>query len=287
MSTSPTGSLAVVAEVGEYTPELFDHLGAKTIQQLHNTVAAIQTDGRQKIRELYPDRGQRARVLKSVQTLLPEEESDYTVLFETSHGQTLLDAQVRSRFERIAREDFTATTEEEIRILTGKLFLIEVDTGERHIGLRVNNRDIRCYYPQEYEDVIRDLIPGSLVEIEGRATLNDSGAVNKIEEILDARSVQLLPLYWTKIIYGNHQYKLRERVTINVDFRDGLWIHECESLGIMGYGPSRSESLNAFRMEFASCWDYVAQEDDANLTLDAQDLKKRLLALVELPEELS
>ena len=287
IGTDPTASLDVLVEVSEYSPDLFDHLGAKSIKHLHNTVESILTSDRQEIQKIYPDRGQRIRVLKSVQKLLPEEESDYYMILKTIHGETKLDEHVKNRFETIARNDFVSITEEETVKITGKLYLIEVGLGHPQIGLRVNNRNIPCDFPSEFEDVIRDLIPGSTVEVEGRATLNDRGDVAKIEEIFDARSVQLIPSYWTKVYYDNHQFDLKEPITITVNFLDGLWIHECEYLSIIGYGKTRSESLDSFRMEFDSCWFTIAQEDDNKLSYDALDLKKKLLGIVKSSRELA
>jgi hypothetical protein len=40
-------------------------------------------------------------------------------------------------------------------------------------------------------------------------------------------------------------------------------------------------------MDFAACWDLVAQEDDEKLTADARELKRKLLDLVEKVEKLS
>jgi hypothetical protein len=37
-------------------------------------------------------------------------------------------------------------------------------------------------------------------------------------------------------------------------------------------------------MDFAACWDLVAQEDDENLAADAIGLKRKLLSLVEKVE---
>ena len=55
---------------------------------------------------------------------------------------------------------------------------------------------------------------------------------------------------------------------------------EFEPLGILGYGESRHDALNAFRLDFASSWDEIAQEKDEHLTLDAQELKQKLCNLV-------
>jgi len=174
-----------------------------------------------------------------------------------------------------------------VQTLTGLLYLIEVATAQRHLGLIVSNRHISCYYSPEYEESVRELIPGSLVEIEGRATLDEQGEVRQIDEILNVRPVQLVPLNWRKVIHGNRRFVLRQQIQIRVNYDDGLWVHEYEPLGIISYASSRSESLEAFREDFAACWDLIAQEDDENLTTDAKEFKEKLLSLVDKVETFS
>lgn len=142
-----------------------------------------------------------------------------------------------------------------------------------------------CFYPPEFEETVRELIPGSLVEVEGFATLNDRGDVDRIEEIIDVRPIQLVPLYWSRIVY-NRRFILKKPIRILPDVMDGVWVHGYEPLGILAYGRTRSGSLEAFRMEFAVLWDEYAQEEDENLTDDAQELKRAindLVSSVEVP----
>jgi hypothetical protein len=113
-------------------------------------------------------------------------------------------------------------------------------------------------------------------------TLNDRGDLNKIEEIYDVRTVQLVPLHWGRVAYENKEFLFKEPIQIQVDFQDGIWIHQNETFGILGYGKSRAESLDAFRMEFVACWETIASEDDSKLTDDAKELKKKLKNLVKL-----
>jgi len=102
-----------------------------------------------------------------------------------------------------------------------------------------------------------------------------------MKEVADARALGLAPLRWRHVTHGRRRSRLRSPIEIVVDFRDGLWIHEYAPLGVLAYGESRQESLEAFRTDFAACWDSLAQEDDASLTGDARELKRRLVQLVQ------
>jgi hypothetical protein len=105
-------------------------------------------------------------------------------------------------------------------------------------------------------------------------------------KLLDTQPVVVEPLRWRHIVHGGRLFCLQSAIEIKVDLCDGVWTHEYKPLGILGYAESRAESLEAFRTDFAACWDSIAQEPDENLTGDAQELKRGLLALVDCVEPL-
>ena len=285
---SKPGSLEVIAQLAEPSVLFGEYdIGEQALKHMGETLEAIQNKDRKAIEHLYRDSGQRTRVIKSVTRLLPEEDAEYDVLVLTSGFQNRLHSNLRETFEVVLVEP-TELPELAMKTLTGTLYLIEVTTGQRQVGVTVNNRHIHCFYAAEDEAVIRDLIPGSLVEVKGRATLNESGDVQQIEEIMDITMVQpIVPLNWTRIDYGNRRFLLQEQIQIQQDFRDGVWVYEFEPLKVLGYGLSRHEALVTFRKDFAVCWDDIVQEEDANLTLDAQELKQKLKQLVKEVQSLA
>jgi len=286
---SSPGSLQIETEVA--LPIAFDlegyDLGLQALTRLSATLEATNRRDTGTLRDLYPDYGARSRVAKSILPMLPEEGGDYEVEIAAAGEPVRLEPELRSFLNLLDRDTEREGPEEAVRTLTGLLFRIEVATGERQLGLIVQNRQVSCYYAPEYEQVVREFVPGSLVEVEGRATLDDRGGVIRIEEILDARAIQLVPLFWQRVIYGNRLFRLKRPIQVAVDFQDGLWLHEFEPLGIVAYAPTRAESLDAFRADFTACWDEIAQEEDANLTRDAVALKGRLLDIVDHEEALS
>ncbi len=286
-SDSRPGSLEVFTRLASPLPGLLQpaqELGVEALARTGLTLKAIKEKDRPTLEKFFPDFGHRARILKSALPLIPEQDAQYDIAVSTSTADVQLGNALREYVVELAREETLDFLPEEIRTLTGKLYLIEVATGQRQLGLIVNNRQIHCFYNQELEDVIRELIPGSLVEVEGRATLDEFGQIQRIEEILDVVPIQLVPLYWSNLIYDNRRFHLNQPIQINPVFHEGVWVHEYEPLRISALGHLRHESLQAFKMEFAACWDQLAEEEDDNLTEDAQDLKKQLLAIVRTVE---
>ena len=282
------GSLEVVAELPPVRAlaGLGADLGAEALDHFEHTLEAIQHRDLPALSRLYQDFGQRARVLKSLAPLLPEEGADYDLTLSVNGTGVALRPEQRT-FVGLAARLEQELPEGLVRSLTGLLYRVEVATGDRQIGVIVDNRKIRCFYPPDIEDAVKELVPGSLVEVEGRATLDAQGQVDRIEEVLDVRAVQLIHLFWRRVSYGDRVFRLRRAIEIKVGFHEGLWVHEFEPLCLLAYAPTRSESLDALRQNFVAAWDEIAQEDDTNLTDDARDLKRRLLDVVERVDPLA
>ena len=85
----------------------------------------------------------------------------------------------------------------------------------------------------------------------------------------------------TGILTESRFFRLRKPIRVHEYEDDGVWIHECKPLGIFAFAEDRLESWQTF-VEFFECnWDSVAQERDSKLTLDAQELKRKYLEIVE------
>jgi hypothetical protein len=276
------GSLEMLAQLPDST-ELFDELelGTKSLNAVGPTLAAVQNKNYREVETTFPDSGQRARVIKSLAPLAPEEDAEYDLLIATADSSISLDARFHSDVTTMIRDEVLQIPEEAVRTITGILYLIEIATGSPRIGILTENRRIECHYDQDYETIITDLVPGSLVEVEGRAILNDRGDIDNIAQVYDITPVEpIMPLTWTRVDYGNKRFLLNEQIQIRQAYTDSVWSCEFEPLGILAFGLSRRNAVTGFRADFAACWHDIAQEDDANLTTDAIHLKKKLRDLV-------
>ena len=82
------------------------------------------------------------------------------------------------------------------------------------------------------------------------------------------------------IQHGDNRFRLRRPIEIEVSRKEGMYWHELPELGIVAAEKDELESLAAFALEFSACWFSIAEEDDARLSKDARQLKKKLLNLV-------
>jgi len=276
------GSVEVLASLPSRVQLRTDgDLGVSALQYLDKTLTHVRGGDMKELRQLYPDIGHLARVMKAVVPLSPEEDAEYEVHVSTNGTAHTLDASSRGRLQTLIREQVEEIPEQMTRRVTGVLYLIEVESGKRQIGLDVGNRHVTCYYDDSYEAVIKDLIPGSLVEVEGRAFLDANGNVESVQRITDITMVEpLIPLQWTRVDFDTRRFELAQPIQIEQSFSDGVWTCVSELLGIAAYGASRHEALVAFRDEFAALWDDVVQEDDGQLTEDAIALKRLVKPLV-------
>lgn len=94
------------------------------------------------------------------------------------------------------------------------------------------------------------------------------------------------PIFFREIIFGGKKFHLRRPICVVTDHENGFWLLEYPSLRIHAYGQTIAQAQDYFAEEFVSCWDGVAMEEDATLTLDAQEMKLCLKEIVAEIEEL-
>jgi len=279
------GSLEVISELPP--PEEFEveglDLGVSSLQRLRDVLSSVTQKRHERIVELFPDSGTRARVMKSVVGILPNEGDDYDIVIgmDSLPEHWVLQADDRDYINESILEEVDEIDAETIRVVTGKLFRIEIDTAERHIALEVNGRRIKCRYPDYLEETISQFVAGSLVEVKGRAVFDSSGNVSEIKEIIEVDEMELAPVTMKRVKDDGRTLEFKDPISVSLDFRNGLWVYEFDPLGILAYADNRKSALRHLREEFFVLWDDIRGCDDEGLTSDAQELKKKLVELVQ------
>ena len=133
-------------------------------------------------------------------------------------------------------------------------------------------------------DQVANLLAGSIVEVTGRATLDDRGEVRKLSEVIDVDTVSMEPLRIGRFEYAGRRYPLTTPVTVMVGYSDGLWVYSNDSLNLWGYADRREDALRDLNESFAYMYREIAEEADSSLDAVAQKLKQKLLELVVQPE---
>lgn len=281
------GSLELLVEVPPDPQMSMPHrtrLGTDGLRDFVKLTEAVVAADSSAIRKILPDYGARLRALKSLETLCPEPDADYSVEVSRRNGSP--PARLETATRQYLRETSWAGAGEEdfdTQAITGRLVMIRVG-GRDQIAILSNQREIRCSYPSELEGVISQLVAGSLVEVTGVARLDSQGIVQEISEVFSVDTAVLLPFRIKKFSWDNRRFILKRTVSCQPDFRNGLWVYECERLGLHAYAETRERALLDFHEEFAAIWDGVAEEEDEALAPDALALKAELLDLVERVE---
>ncbi len=282
-----TGSLELLVEVPPERQMSMPHgrrPGPEGLRDFVKLTEAVAAENTSTIRAIIPDYGARVRSLKSLEALCPELDADYAVEVSGYNGAVL--ARLETATRRYLRATSWAEAGEEdydTQAITGRLVMIRVG-GRDQIAVVSNQREIRCSYPSELEGVISQLVAGSMVEVTGIARLDSQGIVQEISEVFSVDTVVLVPFRIKAFSWDNHRFILKRAVSCQPDFRNGLWVYECELLGLHAYAETREQALSDFHEEFAAIWDGIAQEKDDALAPDALALKAELLDLVERVE---
>jgi hypothetical protein len=120
------------------------------------------------------------------------------------------------------------------------------------------------------------------VEAKGMAQVKN-GNIKKWVETFEISELDVNPehVWRSRMLKAKGRvFHLSHPVACVIEKQENLFFSEDDFLGIVAHGDSREEVIRGFSDEFATIWDGIAQEEDHNLTHDAQLLKKKLLELV-------
>lgn len=76
------------------------------------------------------------------------------------------------------------------------------------------------------------------------------------------------------------KYVFSRQVSCTCEWKDQFFI-SCEELDILVWGDSHAQAMEAFGFAFESIYECYALEDDSKLSIEAMEVKKQLLELVE------
>ncbi|NLE37614.1 MAG: hypothetical protein GX621_06270 [Pirellulaceae bacterium] len=233
-------------------------------------------------------RDDRTYLLRAFEGLLPGVDDEYRIEIENcsreQHPKLDLSSGGRSSVRKfLAREVVPASADE--AIVVGELVKIHVDVGPHKITVLHKSREIDCHYSESMRDQIANLLAGSVVEVSGKATLDDTGAVKKLDVVFDVDTISMEPLRIPRFEHEGARYALREPLCVEIEFTDGLWVYHNSDINLWGYGERREEALRDLHANFDYLWKEIAQEDDSRLDSLAQGIKRQLKQIVAAPGE--
>ena len=282
-SSSAYGSpLEVVSMIAEPEPTLLgvETQAEKALDDFRKVMQGIDQENPELVAQVLPDSPSRLRAIRSIQMLCPGVEDDYSV--EVGNGRGNWATLTYEKREFLRDVPFIDQPEESasVQTIAGKLNLISVGAGRKEVGVRTQDRYIPCHYPSEMLDTISQMVAGSIVEVTGRPLFEPGGALKEIDEVYSIEPVRLFPFRLRQFSWEARTFVLHHPVTCVPDFRNGLWVYECEALGLHSYHESRGQAFDDLHAEFAFIYDEYAMEDDAALAPSGLKLKEALNQLV-------
>jgi hypothetical protein len=79
------------------------------------------------------------------------------------------------------------------------------------------------------------------------------------------------------IDYGKDKYRFSQPIIAVVGYQDGLYLMENKDLGIITMSTDYNQCFQDFKGEILFILKEYGEEDNENLTSDAQELKRRIL----------
>lgn len=257
-------------------------VGLKAVDLLFDVAGAIDRDA---LSSLKNPRDELDFLLRSLEGLMPNVGDQYCVRFAncrpSAHAEILFSSKSRQKLKAITASTVTAPTFESEEVsLVGELITIRVNAGEDKVTIRSQRRDIDCYYSDALRDQIANLIAGSIVEVIGLATLNDRGEVARVHEVLSISSASVEPIRVARFESEGRVFRLREPISVDVEYSDGMWLYHHQELNLWGYAARREDALEELNRYFAYEYREIAEEDEAKLDSVARSLRQRLLNAV-------
>ena len=102
----------------------------------------------------------------------------------------------------------------------------------------------------------------------------------KQENEFDILQHYAYPFSPNTIRFENHTFVLNKKIVCTVDYQDDIYFISYDNLDISVWGTSREDAEEAFAFTFYSVYQNYCCEKDAALSRKAQEMKRKLLALI-------
>ena len=237
-------SLTASLELPEKEANLFPQypdFGEKVASDLNSVLQGMKRGFPSLIHKTIPDAEYRKKVLEDLIPILPKKDSDYEISFRFGNNPII---------SAIERPDDELINE--------------------YIGPIPKGRKEKAHV--------------AMIQAQCLARINKNGSISRIEEILNYElfdEIDLRPFRTSQIQWQNRAFFLKKEIACDVHKEESIVIIEYEPLKIRAYNYSREVAINDFSEIFSMIWDNYAGESEKNLTKDAINLKRTLLALVE------
>ena len=229
------------------------------------------------INKVIPDSRYRERVLREIQEFLPQSGENWNLGF-SANGQPFVN--LSSQHARTARKWLEAPSEpeEEIITITGELVAIEFEKHLVTVRYPPTKKEIQCSYLPEIEETLFEK-RRDLVQVTGKFTLDSEGHPIKLTEVSRISDVDLNTMTFTFIPYLNGQLRFLFPFLLNpeIDETKQLLVIDYPDFDLHVFSTTREGLEEEIVTTMGFLWDSYVKEDPNNFSVEAQNLRDRLM----------
>ena len=289
-----SGSAEARLEVRPAAPALFDEgpgLGERMLATLFALTRELTNGGgAEAIAGILPSESYRPAILGTYKNLCPTSGEQALVALadpDTAEHTYELAASTRSRVQLLVLQPNPADTLEdpadtlEERQIIGRLVMLE---SRPHPKFGIEQRDARyeCPYNPDTEQELLSMYDSTVLVRGVCRVIKRDDADDEVLELRDIGEITFAddsPLVVDQIDTGSGPRRFAPPLRVEPDLSDDLYVFAHHELGIAAHGETREEAEEAFREELGWLWTNYVEADDAELSADAIELKRRLLGL--------
>lgn len=279
-SPPQTGSLEMTATLGDKSSDIFALDDCHTVSDLFKDVCKyIQENASNNLVRLIPDKIRRSRLLDAMLLMIPKAETGINLFLIDHTGTQFLSSERLSQGIRLLK--VSSRESNALQTITGRLIKIHFDEKKITLLYPPTKTELDCFYNDEAESLLLEN-PRNHIQVTGEVILDKNGHPKRLVKVDDIHELDLSPFSISKFIYSNKEIFFHKplELTPQLDETEQIILIEYPEYSINIAGYTREDIKDSIENELEIIWRNYALEDDINLTIDAQTLKRKILSSI-------
>ena len=243
---------------------------------LHGLLSAITDQDGRRTREVLPDPNYRAAVLEALRKMTPPKRAGIEVALQSSSGEDLFVPHRSANFldQLIERHSGDVT----VTAVTGRLIGIDFDRRRLRLHYPPTRRELQCFYQPEIEDMLLENTR-DLIQVVGQVVIDANGEPERINDVEKIIEVDLSVIDVDGFEAGDKRVVAKQPVTFQplLDDTSQYYTLQEAPFGIQLLAMFREQLETDLYDELDFLWRQYVEENDEELSEDAQQLKRQLL----------
>jgi len=243
---------------------------------LHGLLSAITDQDNRRTREALPDPNYRVAVLEALRKMTPPKRAGIEVALQSSSGEDLFVPNRCANFldQLIERHSGDVT----VTAVTGRLIGIDFDRRRLRLHYPPTRRELQCFYQPDIEDMLLENTR-DLIQVVGQVIIDANGEPERINDVEKIIEVDLSVIDVDGFEVGDKRVVAKQPVIFQplLDDTSQYYTLQEAPFGIQLLAMFRDQLETDLYDELDFLWCQYAEENDEELSEDAQQLKRQLL----------